>query len=151
VVRYTSGVNKRISGQEDDRTSGGEFGKRVRHLRLERSMIAADLATAAGISSSFLSQIEKGRAAPSLRVLDSLARALKVSTGVLLDGEPQAQPPNPSESHPSHGVTAGSRAMTPTIVRADMRKRLKPANGPEYQLLSPDLTGRIEFVWFELR
>lgn len=119
------------------------FGRRVRQLRLERSMIAADLAVAAGISSSFLSQIEKGRASPSFRVLQSIADALGVSSGALLDYGPADLDQTPVPAPPS-------RTLVPTVVRADQRKRLKPVNGPEYQLLSPDLTGRIEFVWFEL-
>lgn len=109
-------------------------GRRLRRYRLAKGMIAADVAAAAGISPSMLSQVERGLTSPSLKVLHALATALDVTPAQLLE-----------DVAASHGPAA-----QPEIVRRSERKVLRRATGPEYQLLSPDLTGEIEFLWVEL-
>jgi transcriptional regulator with XRE-family HTH domain len=133
------------NGQRTD-ADAAWFGRRLRQLRLERSMIASNLAASAGISSSFLSQIERGRASPSFRVLEAIARALDLPTSALLDRE---EPGGDADARRRPGTHA-QRALVPTVVRRGERKRLRAARGPEYELLSPDLTGEIEFVWYRL-
>jgi transcriptional regulator with XRE-family HTH domain len=117
-----------------------ELGRRIRQLRLERSLIGADLAAQAGISASFLSQLERGLASPSLKVLGGLARALGVPTATLLGGA----------DGDAHRESRATSAQRPAIVRRGERKVLRRSTGPEYELLSPDLTGAIEFVWYRL-
>lgn len=63
------------------------LGGRVRALRLERGLSLRTVATAAQISPSLLSQIERGEASPSLVSLVAIADALVVRPGVLLDDE----------------------------------------------------------------
>jgi transcriptional regulator with XRE-family HTH domain len=119
-----------------------EIGMRIRRARLQRGLLAADLARRAGISPSFLSQVESGAASPSLKVLQALASGLDVSAAALLedDGQPPVSVP------PDTRLTVPAEV---TVVRADRRKVLRMADGPEYQLLSPDLTGRIELILVE--
>jgi transcriptional regulator with XRE-family HTH domain len=112
------------------------LGQRIRQLRLARGMIAADLASGAGVSPSFLSQVERGLASPSLKVLNALANALEVTVGALVEEDPRDQ----------YGVND----RIAEIVRADARKVMRRASGPDYQLLSPDLRGEIEFILVEL-
>lgn len=120
---------------ESESADGLSLGQRIRQLRFERGVIAADLAARAGVSASFLSQIERGAATPSLKVLQQLARELGVAVGSLVD------------------TAASPRRAEPTtsaeIVRCQDRKVLRRASGPEYQLLSPDLRGQIEFIWVQ--
>lgn len=124
-------------GQESSAGAAGNdaLGQRIRHLRLERGLVAADLASRAGVSPSFLSQIERGVASPSLRVLQALANELETGLDALVDGD---------------SSSAGRRRQVATIVRAGERKVLRRPTGPDYQLLSPDLRGQIEFIWVEL-
>jgi transcriptional regulator with XRE-family HTH domain len=114
------------------------LGARLRQLRADRGLIAADVASRAGVSPSFLSQVERGIASPSLKVLQSLASALEVSVGALVD-----------EAGGGRDFDT-NRRRRPQVVRAPERKVLRRASGPDYQLLSPDLTGQIEFFWIEL-
>jgi transcriptional regulator with XRE-family HTH domain len=64
---------------EDD-SPVGEFIRRQRELQ-ELSM--RQLATLAGISNPYLSQIERGLRAPSQRVLEAIAEQLELSAEVL--------------------------------------------------------------------
>ena len=55
-----------------------QFGRRLRALRIERAMTQEDLANAAGVSTVFISSIERGKYAPSFDNLAKLARVLDV-------------------------------------------------------------------------
>lgn len=119
-----------------DRATGDKaLGQRIRELRLDRGLIAADLAGRAGVSPSFLSQVERGVTSPSLKVFQALAKELDVSVAMLIEGDSS-----------NGGAPARQGAE---IVRADQRKVMRRATGPAYQLLSPDLRGQIEFIWVE--
>lgn len=60
------------------------IGKRIRILRLERSLTQSDIEEATGISRSHLSKIESGKVAnPGLDTLEKIAKALKVSISFL--------------------------------------------------------------------
>lgn len=66
---------------------------RLRELRKYRHMTATHLAAAAGVSKSFISQLESGRTSASLATLARIATALDVPTGALLTsaaGSPQS-------------------------------------------------------------
>lgn len=121
--------------RKDGGTGDKALGQRVRQLRLERGMIAADLAARANVSPSFLSQVERGITSPSLKVLQALANELGIGVAMLIEGDS------------SNG--GGPRRQTAEIVRAGRRKVMRRATGPDYQLLSPDLRGQIEFIWVE--
>lgn len=59
-------------------------GRRVRALRLEKSLSLADLASKAGISIGALSQIERGMSSLRVRVIWPLAAALDVEPSALI-------------------------------------------------------------------
>ena len=68
----------------------GELGVRLRRRRKALGLAAKELARAAGVSPSYVSQLEHGKQdRPSLDVLSALATALGVPTSELL-GEPLA-------------------------------------------------------------
>lgn len=54
------------------------LGLRVRHLRRERDLSAAELGRAAGISLGMISKIENGQISPSLSTISGIANALNV-------------------------------------------------------------------------
>jgi len=62
-----------------------QFGRRLRALRIERKMTQEDLANAAGVSTVFISSIERGKYAPSFDNLAKLARVLDVPVKDLFD------------------------------------------------------------------
>ena len=54
-----------------------DIGKKIRQLRLKRSMGLAELGRQVGLSASFLSQVETGRVIPTMRNLSRIALAFK--------------------------------------------------------------------------
>jgi len=62
---------------------GGDSAVRV--LRKHRRLTQADLATKAGITQAFLSEIERGRKVGTTETLKALAKALAVPLSVLVD------------------------------------------------------------------
>lgn len=103
---------------------GDTIGRRLRAARVHRRMTLRDVAAKAGISASALWQLEHDRLNPTVGTLKSVATALNITIGSLF-------------------------ATTPTaddlVVRAIHRKLLVPRHGITYQLLTPDLSGKIEF------
>src|SRR6478735_4717643 len=59
------------------------LGERIRHLRKARGKSLKEAAVEAGLSVSFLSQIERGLSSASVRTLARLADALEVGIGEL--------------------------------------------------------------------
>ncbi len=74
------------------------IGARVRQLRRENELTQEELAEKAGLSKSFISEIEGGRTAASGLLFLKIAEALGVSVEWLLTGElPHAPAVRPSE------------------------------------------------------
>lgn len=55
------------------------LGQKIKQLRKQKGLRQVDLAVIIGISPSYVGSIEQGLRHPSLRVLEKLARALKIS------------------------------------------------------------------------
>ncbi len=67
-----------------------ELGRRIRTTRELRSMSQEELAARVGINNSFLSQLERGLKAPSLKTLFRIAEELEVQPGHLFAAEEEA-------------------------------------------------------------
>lgn len=76
----------RVAGPASHQLAMGgiTLGLRVRSERTRLGLRLADLASSAGISLSYLSDVERGRTLPSLEVLYSLAVGLDTTVLVLL-------------------------------------------------------------------
>lgn len=108
------------------------LGIAVREVRLAKGLKLSEVAKAAHITASALSQIENGLVDPSLATLRQLGQALDVPVFAFL--------------------SEGARGtVSSVVVRADQRKRLRlPDSAIEYQLLSPNVQGRLEMLYFEV-
>jgi transcriptional regulator with XRE-family HTH domain len=60
------------------------FGKRVRQLRLDAGWTQEQLAEAAGITTTYTSDLERGTKVPSLTIVLRISRAFRVSVSDLL-------------------------------------------------------------------
>lgn len=69
-----------------------EIGQRLREIRQARRRTLKSVAGSAGISESFLSQVERGTASASIATLKGVANALGVRMGDLFDGGFMALP-----------------------------------------------------------
>jgi mannose-6-phosphate isomerase-like protein (cupin superfamily) len=100
-------------------------------------MSLAEVAELAGVSTSFVSQVERGVANPTLATLKSLTEALGSSVGALLEEEEN-----------------GGDLTKPTddiaILRAGQRRRIVyPGSSIANELLSPSLQRKMEIIWVE--
>ena len=115
-----------------------ELGREIRTLRLEAGLTLQSLASAAGVSQSLISQIERGLARPSITTLRRIAASLNVPIAALFLGSAEA----------SNGETDTLRRRL--VVRRAERKGLHvPRSKIVYELLTPDLNRKIEFLWIE--
>jgi transcriptional regulator with XRE-family HTH domain len=73
-------------GDETEARMTLELGRRISALRKERGLTMVALAARTELSQPFLSQIERGRARPSMPSLHRLASALGTTTPALLSG-----------------------------------------------------------------
>jgi transcriptional regulator with XRE-family HTH domain len=119
------------------------LGAEIRALRQACGLSAVALARRCGVSPSLISQVERGLTAPSLEVLWAIAKALDVPIGTFF------QPAEADRMLAENDVVASSAKAV--VVRADHRKQLGLTPSLTYQLLSPDLQHKIEFVWVEFR
>jgi transcriptional regulator with XRE-family HTH domain len=102
-----------------------ELGTRIREVREARSLPLRAVASAAGVSESFLSQVERGLASPSVASLRRIAEALGESVGAFFEGP----------------------AVTGQMVRAEDRRRLvHPQRHWEDHLLTPPGARRLQVI-----
>lgn len=109
------------------------LGRRIRRLRLERSLTLEEVATRSGCSVGSLSQIERGIGNPSFATLVKISHALDISVARLLEAAGRHDP----------------------VVRLEDRRRLEGSqavveNGTTYELLTPNLDGALEVLYLEI-
>lgn len=111
-----------------------ELGAKIRRTRKERGLTLTRLAADAGFTKGYISQVERGLVNPSISALDKMARVLKMPIGFFLEEEENLE------------------AQYVKVVRADQRKILRyPDSEVRYELASPDLRRRVEFVYVRER
>lgn len=89
------------------------LGDRVRRLRRERSWTQDQLAAAAGVSKSFVSEVESGASQPRGPVLVRIATALKSSLDYLLTGRERPAPSPPAVEVPTELASFARRCGLP--------------------------------------
>lgn len=108
-------------------SDSAQLGSEIRKLRKARAASLQDLALAIGRSISFVSQVERGRAAASIADLKAIAQHLGVPLGWFFT----------RDNVPGH-----ERGK---IVRSDTRRKLGAVTtGLVEELLSPDIGGAFE-------
>ena len=134
--------------QRNGRPDYPEMGEHLREARNARHLSLRDLAERLGVSPSLISQIETGRANPSVSTLYALAAELDVSLDELLfnDRRP-AEPPGPSTAAPARSETAsGTMAAAPPVQRAASRHQIRLASGVLWERLTTLSEPGVEFL-----
>ncbi len=117
------------------------LGAKIRALRREKRLSAAELARRAQVTPSFISHVENGRSEPSIEVLRKVANGLGVPLAELFNTQPAE----------ATGGQEGAASRSAVVVRREARKKLvPPGSRVVYELLTPDLKRNIEFLWVEL-
>lgn len=110
---------------------GASIGSKIREWRREEGLTLAVLADRVGLSTGYVSQVERGLANPSLEVLKRLADAVGHTVGELFS--------NASEEPGGYSVS-----------KRGQRKKIEyPGSGIMNELLSPDLRHSMEVIWVE--
>ncbi len=102
------------------------IGARLRAARVERKLTLEQVASAAGLTKGFLSQLERGESSASIASLLALCSVLDVSIAALLDD------------------AAGTIAFDPVIRRADRTTMYLGGEGVTDYLVSPPRDRRFE-------
>jgi mannose-6-phosphate isomerase-like protein (cupin superfamily)/DNA-binding XRE family transcriptional regulator len=122
-----------LSRRELDRL---HLGRSMRSLRLARGLKLTAAASAAGVSPSLLSQVERGQLDPSLDSLRNIADALGTTPFRLLSG-----------GGPALGLVRRGEAKRLPLRGSDQEYQLDPSlEGAFEELLSPSLDGAFEFT-----
>lgn len=113
-------------------------GTQIRQYRKARQLTLQETARRCAISVSFLSQIERDQAKPSISTLHAIADALELSVAELFieRGDSEETAPVPSQQ------------IQPTkVVRADQRRVIAyPGEGVRNEFLSPDPRTSIQMM-----
>ena len=67
-----------------------DVGRRLREIRTRRGLVIDDIADASGLSRAYISQVETGKASPSLQALAKLAAAVDIPVAALFVAEDSA-------------------------------------------------------------
>ena len=106
------------------------IGQKIRELRMHQGMKLKELSQKVGVTASFLSQVERGVAVPSIGSLKKISDAFGISITSFFGEEEESK---------------GAAEFSP-VVRKNQRKILHPSPGVTYHLLSKNLQGKIEFL-----
>jgi transcriptional regulator with XRE-family HTH domain len=124
------------------------IGQRLRDERQARGYSLRHLADRLGVSPSLISQIETGRARPSVSTLYAIAAELGVSLDELLflDADRGAAPADPRLVERGMNVV-GTTARAGPVQRANDRKRIRLASGVVWERLTAESDPEAEFLY----
>ncbi|PRX30453.1 XRE family transcriptional regulator [Orenia metallireducens] len=105
--------------------SNKDLGKKIREKRKQRGLNLSQLAKKIGYTSSFLSQVERGIADPSITSLRKIAEAFEV---------------------PIFYFMLDKIEYNPVVKRGDRKSLRFPGSNLTFELLSPDLKRNIEMI-----
>ncbi len=107
-----------------------DLGTKIREKRLEINMSIKEMSERTGLTSGFISQVERNMTEPSITSLRKIAESLDVAVFHFFIDE----------------------KANSNIVRKGQRQKLKfPKSHLEYELLSPDLNRQMEMFYAKLK
>lgn len=133
----------------------GPVGERLRAHRTEAGMSLRALARDVGVSPSLISQIEHGKATPSVGTLYAIVSELGISFDELFFDGPRGaaeRPDEPAERHADSGNqrTPSSHWQAPSegpVLRAGNRLTLTLATGVRWERLTASHDPGVEFLY----
>ncbi|MFH0754083.1 MAG: XRE family transcriptional regulator [Candidatus Omnitrophota bacterium] len=104
------------------------FGTTIRRLREEQDLTLRELAKDVGVSSSFLSQVEQGKASPSLATLKSIATELQTTVGRLIgdEGDHQQERLVTTEKQRKAFKQSGNGVQMYLLTESNPHKQMQP-------------------------
>jgi transcriptional regulator with XRE-family HTH domain len=128
------------NGLDTSGTAGGDgrvelIGRRLREHRVKQGIGVRELARRVQVSPSLISQVELGRASPSVGTLYAIVSALGLSLDTLFGG-----------GAASRTAEQGPSARTP-VVRPANRRAIQLDSGVTWELLTPEVHDELEFMF----
>ena len=117
------------------------LGSRIRAERRLAGMTVRGLATRAGLSPSLISQVERGRATPSVGTLWSIATELGLSVADLFNDELEAYGEAPSAGN------GRRRPTVPPIQPHESRKAITLEGGVSWERLTSASDDEVDFIY----
>lgn len=111
-----------------------EVGLRIRKQRHEQGLTLRDLAQRTDLTASFLSQVERGRVSVSLGSLRRIAEGLDIPILYFLN----------EDNNGASGHENSALKYSPVVRAASRRKLTLPDSHVTYEMLVPDLSGKME-------
>ncbi|MFB2579893.1 helix-turn-helix domain-containing protein [Herbiconiux sp. P15] len=125
-----------------------QVGERIRVVRQAQGLSLRELGSRVGVSASFLSQVELGRAMPSMGTLWTIVSELDLSLDALLGAESGSATGAPSPCPDSLGAS-GFRRLTSVGIPGLQRAAAAPdirIGGVRWERLTPTDDPLVEFV-----
>jgi len=120
------------------------MGDRLRRARTARGISLRSMARRVGVSPSLISQVETGRAKPSVNTLYALANELGISLDELLFMDAPPVPPVPSE-----GAAEAFEERLPhePVQRAGARATIRLGSGVVWERLTTESLRNVDFLY----
>jgi transcriptional regulator with XRE-family HTH domain len=126
----------------------GEIGEHLREVRLRRGISVRELARRLGVSASLISQVETGRARPSVRTLYAVANELGISLDELLFSDARATGGGPERngSGPEPAAALDLQLPADPVQRAADRTTIRLASGVVWERLTTASIPGVDFL-----
>jgi transcriptional regulator with XRE-family HTH domain/quercetin dioxygenase-like cupin family protein len=129
------------------------LGERLRSERTKQQMGVRELARRVGVSGSLISQIELGRATPSVSTLSAVVQELNLSLDQLFSKYTDGSRPTAPGAASSEAITAspeasasGDQESAEPVIRAHARPAIHLGSGVVWESLSPDTGQGVDFL-----
>lgn len=129
------------------------LGEKLKSIRLQRKITLEELSHKSEVSKSLLSQIERNISVPTVITLERITRAFGMATSELffeLENSGKSVSAKASrekkDGNSDWGENAQNGKSVAIVRRSDRKKLILPRSEAEYELLSPDLRRKIEFI-----
>jgi transcriptional regulator with XRE-family HTH domain len=158
----TDANKKQVSSAGNPRGAGANreplpapVGERLREHRTEAGMSLRELARRVGVSPSLISQIEHGKATPSVATLYAIVSTLDVSLDELFFDTPRGAPAAPGSVDADRYLDTGNERLPSShwqapsegpVLRAANRLSLTLATGVRWERLTADHDPGVEFL-----
>jgi transcriptional regulator with XRE-family HTH domain len=157
VVQHRYTAVERKSSRSEDVVEGSpsrsgqpgysEMGDHLRAARRRRHLSLRDLAARLGLSPSLISQVETGRAKPSVSTLYAIANELDVSLDELLFNDAGRSNRDDSRVVAIVPPAAAGPRTAPAVQRAGDRKVIRLASGVIWERLTTESVPGIDFLY----
>jgi len=129
------------------------LGNKLKSIRIEKGMTLEELSKKSEVSKSLLSQIERNISVPTVITLERITKAYGIATSDLffeLENGVKRSTSLAFEKKKAANLNKKQNVLNSkniaVVRRGDRKKLILPRSEAEYELLSPDLQRKIEFI-----